>query len=112
MSTVPIREQHSVEVGGDTYMLTALTTSAGFETMAKLQEMETAGTLIPDPLFLRKLIMESASVNNVAFDVNRYERHFSRKHANALKLFQEIIQFNFPELTQDPNADSDTSEAQ
>ena len=108
MSTPIGREQKTVEVGGDTYLLTALTTSAGFETMAKLQEM--GESLIPDPLFLRKLIVESAAINNTAFDVARYERHFSRKHKVALELFQEIVKFNFPEIEDGPNAESDTSE--
>jgi hypothetical protein len=104
-----VREQHTVEIDGDTFLITALGTTAGFETLSKLQEMG-EGNKVPDPLFLKKLIMTSVTMNNIQFDEKKYELTFSRKHKTAIQLFWEIINFNFEGLN-DPNAESGTSEA-
>ena len=103
-----VREQLPVEIDGDNYMITALPTSAGFETLAKLQELGEGQ--VPDALFLKKLIMTSVTVNNIQLDEKKYELTFSRKHKTAIKLFWEIVNFNFEGLF-DPNAEGDTSES-
>jgi hypothetical protein len=105
--SIPTREQKEVTVGENRYLITALTTTAGFETLVKLKEM--GEDSLPDPLFLRKLIMTSVTINNMNFDADKYERTFSRKHQDAMALFQEIVAFNFGG-DQDPNVLSDTSE--
>jgi hypothetical protein len=100
------REQHTVEIDGNTYLITAMPTTPGFQTLTKLQEM---GDGVPDAVFVRQLIMTSATINGIQFDEKKYESTFSRKHKVALKLFWEIINFNFAELN-DPNEQGDTSE--
>lgn len=104
--SIPVREQHTVTVGKNSYLITALTTSAGFETLAKLQEMGDGG--VPDPLFMKKLIMTSVTINNVAFTADSYELTFSRKHKEAMELFGAIVAFNFGDM-EDPNEQGDTS---
>jgi len=104
--TVAIKEQHTVDIGQNTYIITALGTSAGFETMKVLREVGDEG--IPDPLFIRKLIVGSVTVNNMPVTVEKYEQMFSRKFHEAIELFQAIVKFNFG--VEDPNVQGDTSE--
>lgn len=94
-------------VGGHTFLITALNTTDGFKTMAKMQEF---GTNVPDPLFVKWLIMTSVTVDNMPLDERKYELLFSRKIKLAMEVFGAIINFNFADLNEDdPNELADTS---
>lgn len=106
MSEILIKEQHTVELDGRKFLITALGASAGLETMSKVMGNEGA---LSDPLFMRKLITNSVTVDNVAIDDKKYELLFSRKLDVLIKLFEEILQFNFPNLF-GPNVEGGTYE--
>ena len=93
-NNIQVRETKEVEVGGNQYILTALGTTDGINTMNKLTKLFNNGQE-PDGEFVRDLIIATASYNKKAFDTRTYEIHFSKKYNEVFELFAEIIEFNF-----------------
>lgn len=104
MSNMPITlDQHTVELDGHSFLITAFKASEGWKLLKALGDGE-----INDAV-MQKAIVDNVSLDNMKLTNDKYDRFFARKYKLVSDLFQEVIKFNFGDLL-DPNAGSDTSE--
>lgn len=112
--SIATREQHTVEIDGVSYVITALEATYGLDVMAEVQRLSMKQEA-PSGLFMKSLIIKSVTVNNFQLDSKKFDLHFSRKYNQIFELFQEIVKFNFGEEGEEegeegPNGQGDTSE--
>lgn len=104
------REQHTVEIDGNNYIITALEATYGLDIFAEVQRLS-AKEESPSGLFMKSLICKSVTLNNIQLDGKKFDSHFSRKYNQMFQLFEEIIKFNFGSADEEgPNVVSDISE--
>lgn len=73
------------------YILTQLPATKGLEVQLKLD----SGVFSAD--LVREVVSMSTALGSVKLEGKRYEEHFAGRYAHLMKLFNEILDFNFGE---------------
>lgn len=95
---ISILEQKEVEVGGCNYLITAMGASEGLEFIPKIGKENSE--------LIKSTIMKFVSFEGMAFDNNRFDKHFSKKYKEIYDLYNEIVTFNFEGVMESPNDQS------
>jgi len=103
-----VREQTTVFIGDNTYLITALEATYGLDVLNQVQKMALTGDS-PSSAFVKEVIMKSVTVNNLQMNEKLFNTHFSKKYKEMFELFEKIIAFNFGE-EDGPNQDSGISD--
>lgn len=102
-----VREQHTVVIGNETYLITAFDATFGLNVMSQLQKMGESNEL-PSGAFVKGVVLNCVSWKNKMMTEELFNTHFSKKYKELMELFKEILNFNFGE--EGPNDESGTSE--
>ncbi len=102
-------EQKEVQIGGKTYILVAFPATLGLEIQMELMNLQSQG-IQASASVVEKAITNGAYLASAKLDKKLIDKHFARKYNDMMELFGKIMEFNFGG-DEDPNAQSDTSEA-
>lgn len=97
MAEIYQRPTKEVEVQGETFVITALPALKALDLQMKLTNGADGATI-------RDAIIQSVTKDNMAIDAKKFDTMFSGKIAMVMKLFSEIMEFNF----HDPLGESDS----
>lgn len=103
-----VLEQHSVEIGGKTFLITAFDAVYGMKVMGQLATHQ--GESMTNPDFVKGMVLKATKVDNKQMTSEWFDKYFSKKYEQLFQLVQEIIAFNFGDMSEDPNGEGDTSE--
>jgi hypothetical protein len=95
MAKFELLEQTEITVGGHTYTVTAMPATKGLKFLEENQEVLDSGK--SDVALMRRIICENATIGSSAIEEKKFNTHFARKYGQMRKLYEEILQFNFPE---------------
>lgn len=90
MAKFDLLEQTDITVGEQTYTVTAMTATEGLKFLEENKDVLESGK--SDVALMRRIICKS-----VGMDEKKFDKHFSRKYAQMRKLYNDILEFNFPE---------------
>lgn len=95
MAKFDLLEQTEITVGETTYNVTAMTATDGLKFLEENKTVLESGK--SDVALMRRVICKYATIGSIALDEKKFDNHFSRKYAQMRKLYNDILEFNFPE---------------
>lgn len=95
MAKLELLEQTDITVGEHTYTVTAMTATEGLKFLEENKDVLESGK--SDVALMRRIICKHATLGSIAIDEKKFDKHFSRKYAQMRKLYNDILEFNFPE---------------
>lgn len=98
MSEIYVRPSKLVEVDGDEYKITAFPAMDALAFQFQLSS--------PTPTLVQNMILKGVTKDSVAIDGKKFDQLFSGRMTHLMKLYQEVILFNF----EDPLDESDSQE--
>lgn len=105
-----VLEEKTVTVGGKEFLIVAFDTVYGLKVMGQLGTHQ--GESMSNPDFIKGMITKGVRHGNgTEMTGVWFDKYFSKKYDQLFELVAEVIAFNFGELGEDPNAESDTSES-
>ena len=101
--------EKEVTIGDKKFLITAFDAMYGIKVMGKLGTHQ--GESMADADFIKGMVCRACRVGGQPMTGEWFDKYFSRKYEQLFELVAEIIAFNFGDLGEDPNAESDTSES-
>lgn len=98
MSEIYVRPSKLVEVDNVEYKITAFPAMDALGFQFQLAQ--------PTPNLVQNMIMKGVTKDSMGIDVKKFDQLFSGKMTHLMKLYQEVIMFNFD----DPLEESDSQE--
>lgn len=95
--------QDTIDVDGEEYLVSAMPATEGLIFMEKYQEALDAGKA--DLSQMKQIICKYVSKDSMQITAKSFDMIFARKYAHLQKLYQEVLQFNFSEVFQEPGSD-------
>lgn len=92
-----------VVIDEQAYTLRLMPAIDGLNFMSKMQQQGMSGTLIFEA------ISKCVAVGSTTFTEKRFNDHFKGKYGHLMKLVDEVVQFNFPDLAEG-NEEGDTDD--
>ena len=109
--TLNVADQKEIKIGDSTYILTAFPAMFGIDVQLQLLQLNQAGIPYSTDL-VEKVVTKGATLGSLALTKQKIDSHFRKKLPELLKLFEEILVFNFGDGDENsPNGESDTSES-
>lgn len=103
MAAFQALEQITIVVDDQEYLCTAMPATQGLAFLEKHQEALDKGK--PDLAMMRQIICKYVSKDNMQITEQVFDSFFSRKYGTLQKLYQEVLQFNFAEVFQQPDSE-------
>lgn len=103
MAAFQALEQITLTVDDQDYLCTAMPATQGLAFLEKHQEALDKGK--PDLAMMKQIICKHVSKDNMQITEQVFDTFFSRKYGTLQKLYQEVLQFNFAEVFQQPDSD-------
>lgn len=98
MSEIYQRPTKEVDVHGEKFVITALPALKALDLQMKL----TQGA---DGALIRDAVLQSVTKDNMAIDAKKFDTMFSGKISMLMKLFSEIMEFNFHDPLEESDSD-------
>jgi len=98
MTEIYVRPNKVVTIDGVDYKITAFPAMDALTYQFQLSN--------PTPTLIQNMIMKGVSKDSVHIDAKKFEQLFAGKIPHLMKLYQEVIMFNFD----DPLEESDSSD--
>lgn len=98
MAEIYVRPSKVVEVDNVEYKITAFPAMDALTFQFQLSS--------PTPNLVQNMIMKGVTKDSMGIDVKKFDQMFSGKMTHLMKLYQEVIMFNFD----DPLEESDSQE--
>jgi len=99
------RQQTTINVDGQDYLVTKFPADFGWDLQSKLAEFAGLGKM-PDAATMKEVICKGVAIGSVEFSAAKFNDHFSGKYTHLMKLFEEVLKYNFDENF----TESDTNE--
>lgn len=103
MAAFQTLEQITLTIDDQEYLCTAMPATQGLAFLEKHQEALDKGK--PDLAMMRQIICKYVSKDNMQITEQVFDSFFSRKYGTLQKLYQEVLQFNFAEVFQQPDSE-------
>lgn len=103
MAAFQALEQVTLTVDDQDYLCTAMPATQGLAFLEKHQEALDKGK--PDLAMMKQIICKHVSKDNMQITEQVFDTFFSRKYGTLQKLYQEVLQFNFAEVFQQPDSE-------
>ena len=103
MAAFQALEQVTITVDDQDYLCTAMPATQGLAFLEKHQEALDKGK--PDLAMMKQIICKHVSKDNMQITEQVFDAFFSRKYGTLQKLYQEVLQFNFAEVFQQPDSE-------
>ena len=103
MAAFQALEQVTITVDDQDYLCTAMPATQGLAFLEKHQEALDKGK--PDLAMMKQIICKHVSKDNMQITEQVFDTFFSRKYGTLQKLYQEVLQFNFAEVFQQPDSE-------
>lgn len=95
--------QETLEVGGEEYVVTAMSATDGLAFMEKYQADMDSGK--SDLKVMKGVIKAYVTKENKIIDDKRFDIIFARKYMHLQQLYAEVIKYNFADVFQAPGTD-------
>jgi len=95
--------QETIEVGGEEYVVTAMSATDGLAFMEKYQaDMDTGKS---DLKVMKGVIKAYVTKDNKIIDDKTFDIIFARKYMHLQQLYAEVIKYNFSDVFQAPGTE-------
>ena len=95
--------QETLDVGGEEYVVTAMSATDGLLFMEKYQADMDSGK--SDLKVMKGVIMGYVTKDNKMIDAKRFDILFARKYMHLQQLYAEVIKYNFADVFQAPGTE-------